>query len=192
MSYASTVYTFHPKLGIFVFTRLDLKVKSTRQKRMTTPVFPQIGMGPDVWGPLFWSTMHIVTLGYSETPSKEEQEAAVQFFNSLAIVIPCPICREHYAHFLETSPVNIAAKSRTELIHWLFILHNNVNVQLGKRKISWEEFIATMSKLRDKGSVNILAESSNASLHPAAWITGGILLGVVGYYFTYNHIVKPK
>ena len=69
---------------------------------MTTPVFPQIGMGPDVWGPLFWSTMHIVTLGYAETPTKEEQDAATQFFNSLAIVIPCPICRAHYSHFLQT------------------------------------------------------------------------------------------
>jgi len=136
--------------------------------------------------------MHIVTLGYADSPSKEEQNAAAQFFNSLAIVIPCPICRAHYSHFLQESPVEAAAKSRTELVHWLFSLHNKVNVQLGKRQITWEDFIAKMSKLRDKGSVNILGESSNDSLYPVAWITGGILLGFVGFYFTYNHIIKPK
>ena len=158
---------------------------------MTTPVFPQIGMGPDVWGPIFWSTMHIVTLGYADVPSKEEQNAAAQFFNSLAIVIPCPICRAHYSHFLQASPVEAAATSRTELVHWLFSLHNKVNVQLGKRQISWEDFIAKMSKLRDKGSVNIFDENSTNPYSLLAWFTGGLFIGIAGYY-AYNHIIKPK
>lgn len=141
---------------------------------MTKP-FPPIGMGPEVWGPIFWTTMHIVSMGYPEKPSNEEQTAAANFYNSLATVIPCPICREHYAFILKDMPVETT--SRTALINWCFTIHNKVNEKLGKSAISWEQFIETAKRLRDTGSIH-----STNSYEPILFLAVGALLGVGGFY----------
>ena len=83
--------------------------------------FPPLGMSPAVWGPIFWSTMHIVSLGYSNTPTEEEQRAATQFYESLAYVIPCPICKDHYRHFLQEMPPTV--NNRDALVAWVFTIH---------------------------------------------------------------------
>jgi hypothetical protein len=135
-------------------------------------VFPPFGMSPEVWGPIFWRTMHIVSLGYPPNPTEQEKDAAIKFFESLQYVIPCPICREHYQHFYAAEPPHIG--SRDELIAWVFDLHNKVNEQLGKPVFTWEQFIASMYALREGGS-----GSSNPN-----WLLYGIAaaaLGGIGY-----------
>ena len=127
---------------------------------MSLQQFPQIGMGPETWGPIFWTTMHIVTLGYPETPTKEERDAAISFFNSFQKMLPCPICREHYSGFLKESPVEHAAISRNMLIFWAFTLHNKVNNHLGKQIYSWDNFIAHMRALSLSGHTHIPATSN--------------------------------
>lgn len=109
--------------------------------------FPPLGMSPAVWGPIFWMTMHIVSLGFPARPNDEDKAGAIAFYNSLASVIPCPICRTHYKTFLEKTPVETAVGSRHELIHWVFRLHNDVNEQLGKRRISFQEYVSAMQAL---------------------------------------------
>jgi hypothetical protein len=109
--------------------------------------FPALGMSPAVWGPIFWTTMHIVSLGYSATPTEEERSAAIAFYNSLSSTIPCPICKTHYRAFLAQSPVESAVSNRHDLIHWVFELHNNVNEQLGKPRITFDAYIAYMQAL---------------------------------------------
>jgi hypothetical protein len=148
---------------------------------MPSQQFPPIGMSPSVWGPIFWTTMHIVTLGYPDTPSKEEQQGVVQFFASLATVIPCPICRTHYAHFLAETPVETVATSRQELIIWLFNLHNKVNEKLGKRAITLNEFIENMRALSERSHITIPPPAISAT---TAIVGGaGILLGATAVYF---------
>lgn len=143
-------------------------------------VFPPIGMSPQVWGPIFWTTMHIVSMGYPEKPSQEEQQAAASFYNSLSIVIPCPICREHYSFFLKKTPVEGATGSRATLIEWCFNLHNDVNKQLGKPALSWDDFIAQTAMLRDKGAIRICEQPNY--YEPLVYVAVGALLGVGGYY----------
>jgi len=145
---------------------------------MDIPKFPPIGMPPSIWGPIFWQTMHIVTLGYSETPSKEEQVAAIQFFEGLRQMIPCPICKEHYAQHLDISPVSAVVGSRTALIYWMFILHNKVNVQLGKPEFTWSQFIDRTRKLSNLSSIQF-EQPSYMPLALALLI--GIGIGIGGH-----------
>jgi FAD-linked sulfhydryl oxidase len=147
-----------------------------------------IGMAPTVWGPLFWTTMHVVTLGYSPNPSKDEQTAAIQFFRSLEAVIPCPICRAHYSKFLKEAPIENYVSSRDVLIKWLFDIHNHVNEQLGKPKVTWQQFIDEVTKLHNMSHLSFYeAPSTLPSLAVAA--IAGLLVGITGT-FVYNHIVK--
>jgi hypothetical protein len=109
--------------------------------------FPPLGMSPAVWGPIFWATMHIVSLGYPNKPSTEDKAGAAAFYNSLASVIPCAICKSHYRAVLKATPVEEALNSRHDLIHWVFDIHNKVNVQLGKPIITFQEYINHMQLL---------------------------------------------
>lgn len=150
--------------------------------------FPPIGMSPSVWGPILWSTMHIVTLGYSEMPSDQEKKAAVEFFDSLVYMIPCPICKEHYKMILEKYPVENAVGNRTELANWVFMIHNKVNEQLSKPQITMQQFINNLTVLSSKTSIAIPPKETVQN-HSLPLVTGlGLLVGVgIGaagmYYF---------
>lgn len=139
-----------------------------------------MGMSPDVWGPIFWHTMHIVSLGYSPEPSKREQEDAIRFYKSLETMLPCGICRRHYSQFLVEMPVEQAVGNRDDLIYWVFQLHNKVNANLGKRQISFDEYIRNMRALGTHGSVNSLFTPSNMALLV-------LLVAIVGGTAYYYH-----
>jgi len=61
------------------------------------------------------------------------------FFDSLRSVLPCPMCRQHYAKHLQKLPIQV--QSREDLMMWLFELHNLVNRELGHPQVSKQDFL---------------------------------------------------
>ena len=149
-----------------------------------------ISMPPAAWGPIFWNTIHIVTLGYPATPSAADKDGARKFFESLKTVIPCPICREHYKQHLAESPIEPALEDKGKLIHWAWDLHNRVNEMLGKRTITLEQFLENMVKLGStKGGTGAGAGAGSGLPHIVGAAAVGIALGSVGYY-VYQRYIK--
>jgi hypothetical protein len=138
-----------------------------------------ISMPPDVWGPIFWNAMHIVSLAYPAQPTEEDKAGTRAFFESLATVIPCPICRTHYKEMIAASPP--AVNSKGELIVWVWEIHNEVNKMLKKPEMSMDDFLERMKNLKKDCSVdwNTIA------------ITGatGIAVGILGFW-AYNKYRK--
>jgi hypothetical protein len=131
-----------------------------------------IALPPTVWGPIFWNTIHIVALGYSQNPTEEEKMAAKQFYESLQYVIPCPICRVHYKSNLAEMPVDAALGNRSDLIEWTWRMHNKVNVQLEKPEITLDQFLDHIRSLKPPAATG------------TSWmsIVGALALGVgVGF-----------
>jgi len=87
---------------------------------------------PTVWGPLFWHTIHITALGYSNEPTYSQKRAAKEFFEALAHLIPCPLCRSHYETHIQKYPISPHLDKRIDLFRWTVNLHNEVNKSLGK------------------------------------------------------------
>lgn len=106
-----------------------------------------IRMPPQIWGPIFWSTLHIVSLAYSDKPTERQKNNVKAFYESMIDVLPCPICRVHYEENLKAMPVEPALEGRMKLIMWVFDMHNKINSQLGKREITFDEFIESMQNL---------------------------------------------
>ena len=71
---------------------------------------------PSVWGPFFWHTMHIVSLGYPKNPTYNDKKCAKEFYESLTFLIPCSICREHYKEHISKNPLTPFLDSRKDLI----------------------------------------------------------------------------
>ena len=145
-------------------------------------VFPPIGMGPAIWGPLFWKTMHIVSLGYSPSPTSEEKEGVAAFYESLATAIPCPICKEHYAHFLKEMPVRNAVQSRDALIEWVFDIHNKISAELGKPTFTWEQYIASIQAMASQSPITLpMGWTSGTTMTLVAGLVAGAVFGAGAY-----------
>ncbi len=140
-----------------------------------------IALPPTVWGPIFWNTIHIATLGYPPNPTEEDKVGMTKFFESLTTVIPCPICREHYKSHLQEMPIQNVLDSRGNLIKWGWDLHNRVNEMLGKRKYSMDEFIDHIKQL---GSGSKQTDYTQL----AAGIATGTAVGILGYYLYQKYI----
>jgi hypothetical protein len=102
---------------------------------------------PEVWGPFFWHTIHITALGYPLEPSYAHKKAAKEFFESLKVLIPCPICKDHYVEHMEKYPISPHLDRRSDLFRWTVLLHNEVNKNLGKAPYTENQVIQGYNRL---------------------------------------------
>ena len=74
-----------------------------------------------------------------------------EFFESLQIIIPCPICRTHYTSHMAKLPIGPSLDSRKDLFRWTVDLHNDVNTMLGKRSYTETEVLQYYARLGARG-----------------------------------------
>ena len=94
---------------------------------------------PAIWGPHGWKFLHYVSLGYPNSPSYEDKSNYKQFYHSLQHVLPCEKCAMNYKQNLVKLPIDNHLESRDSLVKWVIDIHNLVNNELGKEKVSYEE-----------------------------------------------------
>ena len=94
---------------------------------------------PTIWGPHGWKFLHYVSLGYPNSPSYEDKSNYKQFYHSLQHVLPCEKCAMNYKQNLVKLPIDNHLESRDSLVKWVIDIHNLVNNELGKEKVSYEE-----------------------------------------------------
>ena len=160
-----------------------------------------IHMPPQVWGPIFWATLHIASLGYADKPSERQKKNIIAFYESMVDVLPCPICRNHYEQNLEEMPVKDAVNNRVDLINWVFSMHNRVNVQLGKREYTFGEFIESMKHLEmsKKGCPPSFRNTNKPSISNNVNVVDIVLLGtgitlIAGssLYYIYTEFIRKN
>ena len=134
---------------------------------------------PSVWGPFFWHTIHIVALGYPIKPSHAHKKAAKEFYESLRILIPCPICKEHYNAHVEKYPITPHLDNRNDLFSWTVLLHNEVNRLLKKKSFTETQAIQYYTRLGERGRSPVYTPNDFLEADYAALLRGlGIGIGV--------------
>jgi len=97
-------------------------------------------LGPNIWGPHLWKALHMITMGYSFTPTEEEKKNYRTFFENFHNVIPCSICANNYKRHLKEIPLTDKVfESREFLSKWVIDVHNLVNKEKGKKVLSYDE-----------------------------------------------------
>lgn len=89
-------------------------------------------MNTDYWGPAAWKVLHTIPWFYSEELTPQEQEEVVGFHHALGNVLPCVFCRDSVRKFMQAYPPSDYVSKRVQLAQYESLLHNLVNVKLGK------------------------------------------------------------
>jgi hypothetical protein len=142
---------------------------------------------PAVWGPLFWHTLHIVALGYPKEPTYAQKRAAKEFYESLGILIPCPVCREHYQTHLQKIPITPHLDRREDLFKWTVQLHNEVNALLGKSRMLESDVIYYYRRIGARGKTPVINQDTLDEMDLRSMIRGGLLGG--GIVFTVGILI---
>lgn len=97
------------------------------------------GMQPNVFGPVVWHFLHLMSFNYPVKPSVQDQNNYIDFLFSLSNVLPCKSCREHMKQNLldmgfrrNSKTIRKIMSSRSTFSKFLFHFHNKVNCQLRK------------------------------------------------------------
>ena len=120
-------------------------------------------MNPLVWGPPFWFVMHTVSLNYPVQPTYAQRRTHYDFFYNIRNILPCEMCRQHYRTLLKQFPIEPFLDNRDALISWVILIHNQVNVRLGKPTMSKEAVMQKYNKAYTNQSFCQLADNSNES-----------------------------
>ena len=99
-----------------------------------------LNIDPARWGKHVWKSLHYIAHAFPEQPSEQQKQAALQVMQSLAHLLPCAKCREHYAAYLAEAPPNV--ESREAFARYLNQLHNKVNARLDKEQVSYDPAVA--------------------------------------------------
>jgi len=144
---------------------------------------------PSVWGPFFWHTIHIVAIGYPKNPTYIDKKCAKEFYESLAYLIPCSVCRTHYKEHITSNPLTPFLDSRTDLIKWTVDIHNSVNKMLGKPEWTMEEVMAYYERIGNRNRSPVWTKEDMNEVDYRSFIkgfiTGSAILSTMGgvFYF---------
>jgi len=94
-------------------------------------------MDPKYWGPSSWKFLHSIAANYPNNPSMEDKHIYKSFFISLKDILPCNRCKENYKKNLLRIDINKSLNSKKDFIFWVIDLHNLVNEETDKKKLSY-------------------------------------------------------
>jgi hypothetical protein len=134
---------------------------------------------PETWGPFFWHTIHIVALGYPTNPSYTDKRAAKEFYESLQHMLPCGVCREHYAKHLVANPISTFLDRRVDLFRWTIQIHNEVNKSLNKPQWTEQEVMAYYARLGKRERSPVWTKEDMKEVDLASFVRG-FVVGTIG------------
>ena len=88
-----------------------------------------------VWGPSTWIFFHTIAEKIKEESFPVVGVQLFSFIKRICHFLPCPDCTGHAKKFLGTITPN-SFKTKENLINYLYIFHNNVNIRKNKPQYS--------------------------------------------------------
>lgn len=141
------------------------------------------------WGPKLWQFLHACSFAFPENPTPDETEAFQKLLQALRIILPCPMCRDHYCSFLETNPA--PATCGSELQQWMVDFHNDVNKRTGKPTVNIDE-ARGIHHADDAKSQCAESQCNNKFWKIFAFVVTGLLalVLVIGFALTRTHAFR--
>jgi len=101
---------------------------------------------PRLWGKSTWEFLDTIVATYPhEKPSLEHRDAVFTLMDSLAVLLPCPLCREHYKDFRKRNSLSEALNSRDSFIDFYYNFQkeiaerNNTKLRFNNTNDMWKQ-----------------------------------------------------
>lgn len=111
---------------------------------------------PDQWGPWAWHLMHTISIGDNKEINSNDKLIYKKIYTLFLDIIPCLVCKKHYGEILEKNNIKLSELNRKYIIKWVINVHNLVNKQLKKRKISNSEGYNAHRRIDNKTNFKFL------------------------------------
>lgn len=98
------------------------------------------------WGEAFWKTMYAIAYTFPSNPSDEYQKHTEIWYESMAQLLPCEECRQHFGEYLDQHPIQNFSTCQSILLRWVNTLENAINKKMHKPAVSLETRIAEMDR----------------------------------------------
>lgn len=119
-------------------------------------------MDPKFWGPGLWKFLHsTAAVAYTE----QERLDFEQLTMSLARVLPCGKCREHFRANLRAIPIQNYMSDNRTLFMWTYLMHDAVNKAQGKtgeQAPQFEEVYRIYFNVGDDSEADFVGEYQNS------------------------------
>ena len=94
---------------------------------------------PRIWGMHGWKFLYSIADGYPDNPTEKDKNHYSTLFKMLEYTLPCKECRENFSLHIKETPIKNYLKSSYSLSEWVTIIHNKVNLMLGRKLIIHEK-----------------------------------------------------
>ena len=112
-------------------------------------------MNPEVWGPPFWFTLHTLSMTFPLHPTTVTKKKYYEFMTNLPIFLPHSRIGNHFAKLLDDYPIEPYLSSRLSFMKWIHFIHNKINNYLGKKDVSFADFLSSYQKQYEPKDVSI-------------------------------------
>jgi hypothetical protein len=119
-----------------IHTRKNRNIHNKTKKRVFTKkdFLSGDGMMVKVWGPIFWTAIHMMSFNYPVDPTPEDKEHYRDFIINLQYVLPCKYCRMNLTNNFKKKPLQMChMKNRETFSRYVYELHETVNKMLHKK-----------------------------------------------------------
>ena len=99
-----------------------------------------MNLNPDIWGPHYWFMLHTCALHYPKYPNAITKKKYYDFISNIPLFIPVENIATSFSKLLDQYPVTPYLDSRESFIKWTHFIHNKINEQLEKPKITLNDF----------------------------------------------------
>jgi len=101
-------------------------------------------INPDVWGPIFWDTLHFTAFGYPSDPNTNDKDVYKNFIINYVKILPCDKCSKDANEYISVTSDfewDKILKNRDSFIKWTWSFHDHVNTKLNKISPKIDTFI---------------------------------------------------
>ena len=104
------------------------------------------------WGRCGWNFISAIAFVYPDEPSADEISHMKSFLSSTARVLPCHVCRDHFAVSVDNMRAD-DLRSKQQLLFWVHRVQNEIRRRLGRQQIPYD----VMHRVWTKGYDGVIA-----------------------------------
>ena len=97
----------------------------------------------EVWGPYYWFVLFTIAITYPIHPNDISKKKYYDFIQNLPLFIPVEKIGITFNELLDKYPVTPYLDSRESFIRSVHFVHNQINIEIGKKIISVEDAMTT-------------------------------------------------